>query len=111
MELAFGVTFSQWFFDAITIALGGSVVGVAFTGDTYTYSNRDLSGFGNYDGEPVRYTSMSGSVSGTTTAIFDFTLSGGPINTLSYSLSDQQLNANTFIITVTANDKQYDLTY
>ena len=108
VQQATAVSYASWMTSALAAAFGEVPEGVSVSDDqtTVTMDNLDISEF------EQGYTTVSGTVVANqedNTVSFDLTMEGGPVSSIAYQLSGDEVSADAFDVTVTANRQSYDI--
>jgi hypothetical protein len=105
---ATAVSYASWMTSALASAFGEAPEGVSVSEDqtTVTLDGLDISEF------EMGYTSVSGTVvtsEDQSSVAFDMTMEGGPVKSIAYELSSDDINSSNFDVMVTANKKDYEV--
>lgn len=106
VEKATAVSYASWMTAALAAGFGQAPEGVTVSEDntTVTLDNLDISEF------QMGYQTVSGTVvTDEERVVFDMSMTGGPVSTIAYELSVEDINSTAFEVSVTANKKSYDV--
>ena len=104
---AMSISMGAYFMAAMMSGMGSTPQGIEFDQNTgnMTFSNFDVTDMTDV------YTSLSGTVKGTEAAgyDFDFSLRGGPISTIRYSLTEEEMQNQPDKLVIYADGKKYEV--
>ncbi|AHC15394.1 hypothetical protein L21SP2_2023 [Salinispira pacifica] len=108
---AFGISYSTYVAALFTLGFGGSLEGASIDEETGTITLEEVDLVELYGTEAGEYTLISGTYEINEDGSLEVsnTFEGGPVKTLSYTVSEEFLNTETGELTVTANGKTFEL--